>query len=156
LVLFLVKKIDNNIFNNLHLDLRDITHGTREEDFYKDKIKESFFADNIKKILIKIQQDKKVKEKYKAIEPFIYKLYLTLLKNKTYQNSFYIKRDKDFDIKKYIIQYYKEIKNGNNIKLKKTLVKKEGQFKELRDLYKNLNNLYAEADYSNKKYKIIG
>ena len=142
LILFLVKKIDNKMFYNFDLDIRHITRGTQEKDFRRYKIPESFFAHNIKKILKKIKKDKSIKEKYRSIEPFFYKLYLTMLKNQTYQSSYYIVKD-DFNIEYYINRYLREIKKDTPLyELKKA---KKEQFKELYDLKNNLNSLYEEG-----------
>ena len=123
LVLFLVKKIDNKCFEEFNLDIRHITRGTDEDAFNRYKIPESFFAQNIKKILKKIKRDKDVKKKYKTIEPFFYKLYLTMLKNQTYQSSYYIVED-EFDIEYYINRYLREIKKDNPLyELKKSNLK---------------------------------
>ena len=152
LVLFLIKKIDNNISDSMNLDLGYITKGTREKDLDKYKIKETYFADNIKKILKIIdnkddKNNKEIKAKYSSIEPFLYKLYLSLVKNWTYQSSYYLVEDKDFSIEYYIDRYINEVKEGNNEKLKIDLHNKRNQFKELYILKENLNNLYAEGEF---------
>jgi len=147
LILFLVKKIDNKKFYNFNLDVRHITRGTHENDFCRYKIPESFFAQNIKKILIQIELDDNGEYgKYKSIEPFFYKLYLTMLKNQTYQSSYYIVKD-NFNIEKYINRYLDEITEDNSLYSKKQ--KKEEQFKELYNLRNNLKSLYKEGSYLN-------
>jgi len=147
LVLFLVKKIDNNCFEEFNLDIGHITRGTDEPSFKRYKIPESFFAKNIKEILYKIKMDDTLDckySKYKSIEPFLYKLYLTMLKNKSYQSSYYIVED-DFKIDYYINKYLREIRKDDPLyKLKKS---KKEQFKELYELKNNLKSLYEEGAY---------
>ena len=177
LVLFLVKKIDNNFFNNELKDLKStyISHGTREKDFDYYKLEESFFASNIKIILKAIKETKKesiFKIKYIKIERFLYRLYLTMLKNYKYQSSYYIKKDKNFKIKKYIKRYIKEIKedrrkeieeekkrepnketkkeinitfNKREMNISKVEDSEKAQFEELKDLYDHLKSLYKEG-----------
>jgi hypothetical protein len=147
LILFLVKKIDNKRFDEFKLDLRYITKGTSNDDFDKYKTKETYFADNIKKILIKIDNSEKFRDKYGSIEPFLYKLYLSLLKNHTYQSSYYLIKNDEFDIEKYIQRYIDEVNSGDNESLKRDLQDGINQFKELNNLKENLDYFYAEGDY---------
>jgi hypothetical protein len=133
LILFLVKKIDNENFNKMKLELGYITKGTKEEDFDKYKTKETYFADNIKKILIYTKKD----VRYEKINIFLYKIYLSLVKNHTYQSSYYfIEDDKKF-ILKYINRYKKEVKEKDY----------PNQFQELNKLSENLDNLCKEGEF---------
>jgi len=170
LILFLVKQIDQDFFYEHLRELRSayITHGVREKDLKRYKIPENFFAINIKIILKAIKTDdndspklKNMKSKYSQIEPFLYKLYLTMLKNIQYQSSFYIVKDKDFDIKKeYIERYINELKiepkpklDGNTFDVSKLEPLHHHQFQELKNLYENLDKLYEEGEALDKLYE---
>lgn len=158
LVLFIAKQIDNDFFYSAlkEIQFAYITHGVREKDFGRYKMYENFFARNIKTIFKAMKKDTNndvaTKEKYQRIEPFLYKLYLTMLKNIQYQSSYYIQKDKYFDIKYYIKRYIDELKTKSKPtiidgKLDISMLKEEEQkqFGELKDLYDNLDSLYAEG-----------
>ncbi len=157
--LFLCKKINNVFYDNLNIDYRHITSGSSINDVKKYKMKENSFATNSKNILKKIKDKHQLKNfpyyKYKQIEQFIIRLYLTIIKNMAYINSFYIVEDKDFNIKEYIKNYKEqreEYEDKRKKELKNNYTKIMGQhykntIKELNDLDTNLNHIYKEGNF---------
>jgi predicted Zn-ribbon and HTH transcriptional regulator len=156
IILFLSKKVDNTFYNHLDIDYRYITSGSSINDVKKYKMKENSFATNSKNILKNIKKEYQNDKKYEQIERFIIRLYLTIIKNKAYLNSFYIVEDKDFNIKEYIKnykeqreEYEKEREERERKAYDIDLIKKHYQdtMKELDDLNNNLSKIYKEGEF---------
>ncbi len=164
-LIFLIQSLKNQELNK-KLKINNITTGTKAKDFEKYKIKENFFIENIKTVLKYLKEEinnyengNENLDSYKSIENFLYKLYLSLVKHYTYQSSFYIIEDKEFNIQNYIIRYYMEKDSITQEKAIKEIEQnskdKKNKFYELAQLYSNIGLLYKEGNILNSSLKYL-